>query len=59
MTSKFDFTAKAEQMLQELFQLVFQLAQKTMPMCMGTGFLVTNSCIMPYEKTYAIKIAIY
>ena len=28
-------------------------------LCMGTGFLVKNSCIMPYEKTYAIKIAIY
>ena len=23
--------------------------------CMGTGFLLKNSCIMPYEKTYAIK----
>ena len=25
-------------------------------MCMGTGFLLKNSCIMPYEKTYAIKL---
>ena len=23
--------------------------------CMGTGFLLKNSCIMPYKKTYAIK----